>query len=244
MFYFVLLRFSFSRESDECEGQNTIKLPDGKCKCLDNFPFGNPYSKTGCYKCIDQCHEKAICAPPGKCKCIKGLVGDGKLRCDIPIPQIINVFPKQVSRAGGDVISINFTTESNYSAITGFCKFGNNQIIEGKVIDEYTINCIAPESALTAQRLSLSFDNISYTEEQIFIEFIDNSSLPAVQIVWQIWAVLLIAVFAIVVYFKMQKPEVVNENVSPDERVAFNKKAIKDPVLDLVAQNEDDETQD
>lgn len=244
MFYFVFLKFSASREADECEGQNTIRLPDGKCKCLDNFPFGDPNSKDGCYKCFDQCHEKAICSPPGKCKCIKGLVGDGKLRCEIPKPQMIDIYPKKVSKAGGDVISVNYTTETNYSAIKSFCKFGNNQIIEGKIVNEHIMNCVAPASTMSAQRLSISLDNVSFTDEQFFVEFLDINSKPVVQVVWQVWAVVLIVIFAAVIYFKLQKPKVEANNDSPDERVAFTKKAAKDPVIDLVTQNDKDNAQE
>ena len=236
-FSFVFLGFS-AIEPDECEGQNTIKTANGTCQCLPSFPFGDPNSKEGCYKCVDQCHEKAICAPPGRCKCIPGLIGDGKSKCDIPTPQILDVSPKQISKESKELINVAFTSETNYTAIKGFCKFGN-QIKEAVTITQNNVmKCLPPKSTLSAEKLSISFDNVSFSEDQIFIEFLDTAGKPPIQLVWQVWAVVLLIIIIIVIYTNIQKPAESKDKFSPEERVGF-KSQPKNPMNGLVDQGDD-----
>ena len=239
MFFIFSFYISFisSLESDECEGQNTLKLENGTCVCLPDFPFGNPYSKDGCFKCIDQCHEMAICAPPGKCKCINGLIGDGKTFCSIPNPQIVEVSPKKVQKDSKELVNVEFKTETNYTAIKGYCKFGNT-VYEAITVTDNVMKCITPKSSQTALRLSISFDNVTFTEDQIFIEFTDSAQKPSIQIVWQVWAVILLIIICGVIYTNFQKPAKEVDNFLPEERVGF-KSQPKNPMANLVSQEDD-----
>ena len=223
MFFFFsfYISFIFCLEADECEGQNTLKLENGTCVCLPDFPFGNPYSKDGCFKCIDQCHEKAICVPPGKCKCINGLIGDGKTSCSIPTPQIVEVSPKSVPKDSKELINVQYKSESNYTAIKGYCKFGNTVYEAITITDNNIMKCLSPKSTSNAQRLSISFDNVTFTEDQIFIEFVDTAPPPSIQIVWQVWAVILLIVICVVIYTNCQKTEKAADTFSPEEKVGF-----------------------
>ena len=237
MFYFFVLKI-LSIEHDECEGQNTIRDKDGNCHCLPDFPFGDPNSKDGCYKCLEQCHEKAICAPPGKCKCIQGLVGDGKTQCNFPTPQVIDVTPKQISKDSSELISVSFTTSSNYTALSGFCKIGNQIQKAISVTENNVMKCNPPKSTISAQRVSISFDNVTFSEEQFFIELSDAHYKPSIQIVWQVWAVVLMAVIAIVIYTNFQKSSKETDTFSPEERIGF-KSQPRNPMTQLVSQEDD-----
>jgi len=153
---------------EECSGFNTFYGNDGTCHCLAGYSLGDPFSAEGCYKCDDQCHEKAFCVYPGRCRCLKGWDGDGVKICKIPHPRIVSIAPKKLFFNKSVYIrydSMNFYVPSQF-----FCRFGNT-IVEGSIIEAGYAVCKAPASTESALRLSISFTVDDFQQDDVFIQY-------------------------------------------------------------------------
>lgn len=217
---------------DECQGPHTLAKGNGTCVCLPNFPFGNPYSKQGCYTCVDQCNDKALCIFPGKCACINGLVGDGIQNCSIPIPKLTSVDPVKISKSSITYITAEYEIPTNYTTISGFCKIGNT-ISKAVKITRSGFKCEVKPSDIPIQRVSISFDNNTWTEETFYIQFIDNYAPETFQIVWQIWVFVVIIIVGIYIFLRTQKVDDKKEEFTKDERQAFTAHG-KDPIINHI----------
>ncbi|EAY20097.1 hypothetical protein TVAG_366050 [Trichomonas vaginalis G3] len=207
-------------EYDECKGPNTYKDVNGTCTCLKNFPFGDPYSQQGCYVCNDQCHDNAKCIFPGKCECVDGLIGDGKSHCDLPIPKLLSVSPSKVSKINPTIITAEYEISSNFTAIAGYCRIGT-LISKAEKVSRREFKCKVIPSETPIQRVSISFDNISWTEEALYIQFIENYAPETFQIVWQVWIFVIIIVGGVYLYFRTKKVEEKAEQFTKEEKKKF-----------------------
>jgi len=209
-------------EKYECDGPNTFMDSNHKCACLDGFPYGDPSSSNGCWKCISQCHVNAVCSYPGKCVCAYGYIGDGTMICMIPKPVVSKVSPSQILLNSSYVVTVSFSVSTNFTAVEGFCRFGKT-IVPAEILGKDSAQCLAPKTSSPALRLSFSFDNISWSEEQIYIEYQNQEEKKSIVFVWQVWA-LAFAIISFVAIFSFCKAEapIAEKSDKKDERQAFN----------------------
>lgn len=217
------------KEFDECSGPNTLRDKDGNCTCLPNFPFGDPYSKQGCYICVEQCNERAICVFPGKCSCVNGLVGDGKKSCEYPIPKLVSVDPAKVQKNSAAEIDVKYAISTNFSAVYGYCKIGSTYSLAIRVSDN-TFTCKFLPTDIPIQRISISFDNKTWTEEQFYIQLLGADDYESFTIVWQVWIFVILIAAGIYYYFKSRKTPEQTANFTAEERQVFTSTR-KDPIM-------------
>ena len=170
-------------EFDECPGYNTIK-EDQKCRCLDSFIYGDPYSKKGCWKCINSCLPNASCVFPGRCQCREGLFGNGYSICRQPYLFILSI-SKTLYKENVE-IPINFTYHSefpevNFTSGAFYCKFESENSLsstkksitsnifysEGKILDAENElgQCLLPKLNNGVAKLYISIDNQTWNKE-------------------------------------------------------------------------------
>ncbi|EAY04348.1 hypothetical protein TVAG_069980 [Trichomonas vaginalis G3] len=167
-----------NRAVKECIGMNTFMDENHVCRCLPGFNFGDPVSKYGCYQCSLTCHKNGFCAHPGKCKCLKGLVGDGVLKCDIPIPTVTSVYPSIIRSQGFIDTQISYSLDVPYIPTEFWCKF-HNTIVKGELIQNGLGKCKAPPSNEHAVRVSISFDTVKYSESDVFLFYNQEAKIQA-----------------------------------------------------------------
>lgn len=160
--------------SSYCDGLNTVFAFNNECVCIDGFPFGDPESKEGCYRCDQKCHRLAKCEYPGKCVCISPYHGDG-INCVADIPQLTSVSPTNGSTLGGTDIEIYY----NYSTFndekipeTAYCRFGP-LVVRSESVSDSIITCKTPPHCAKPAFLSISFDTISWSKDDVFFNFVE-----------------------------------------------------------------------
>ena len=161
---------SLSNAIKECKGMNTYKDSNFVCRCLPGFPFGDPVSKQGCFRCDVQCHSKGFCEYPGVCKCFRGLVGDGVNSCTIPIPTVTGIYPNSVRPQGYIESRVTYYMDEPYTPTLFFCKFGDVPI-SGTYLQPGVGKCTVPPSKEYAVRVSISFDGENYTNSDVFLRY-------------------------------------------------------------------------
>ena len=154
----------------ECIGMNTYKDKKFVCRCLPGFPFGDPVSKEGCYRCDESCHSHGYCQYPGVCKCFRGLVGDGVHECNVPVPEVTGIYPSIVRPEGLIESRVTYYIDEPYTPSLFFCKFGV-VTVAGTLIQPGFGTCIIPPSAEHAVRVSLSFDGENYSSSDVFLRY-------------------------------------------------------------------------
>ncbi|OHT08619.1 hypothetical protein TRFO_22805 [Tritrichomonas foetus] len=212
---------------NDCPGPNTIRVK-GKCKCLKKFPFGDPDIESGCWKCNDQCDDNAVCVSPGKCQCKEGFDGDGVNKCDLPLPVIYEISPKNVNKNGNQNIHVFYEINNNFTYRKVFCKIGSAYSV-GTLISVKHVLCYLSritENDSTAFRVSLSFDNETWSKENIFV-FLNDGNLSRryrIQIVGQVW--IFFAIIGVILYWtlknKNKKEEKKMETLDRSEMESFN----------------------
>ena len=161
---------SLSNAVKECKGMNTYKDSEFVCRCLPGFPFGDPVSKEGCYRCDTECHSHGYCAYPGVCKCFRGLVGDGVTSCVVPIPQVTGVYPNLVRAAGYVEARITFFMDEPFTPKMFYCKFGDVPV-SGQFLQSGVGRCTVPPSKEYAVRVAISFDGENYSDSDVFLRY-------------------------------------------------------------------------
>lgn len=166
----LFLKFA---DSIQCKGPNTRLDISNNCVCIDGFPFGNPNSSEGCFKCDQRCHSNSICKYPGKCVCISPYYGDGVSNCIICRPHLYFVSPNSGPARGGTTIQIQYDCpESKNVPDVAYCKFGS-QIEKSLSVTNSTIICLTPKHASIPTPISISFDSVTWSKENVFFNFID-----------------------------------------------------------------------
>lgn len=179
---------------DECAGINTI-IVDNKCKCMDEFPFGDPNGK-GCYKCIDQCNESASCVYPGKCECEIGLYGDGITECYVPVPFVIDTPPSDLLSTGNEKVTIQIKPLPRFKPLKAYCKF-ENVVVTANSTNAHSITCISPKLNPGSYKIYVSFDNILYSSNYAFAQVTGTGFISVGKGIW----IILIAIIGVIVYY-------------------------------------------
>ena len=159
-----------SNETKECKGMNTFKDSSFVCHCLPGFPFGDPVSEQGCYRCDQECHSLGYCAYPGKCKCVRGYIGDGITSCEVPIPEVTGIFPNIAKPRGYQEARITYYMEESFTPTKFYCKFGNVQVV-GSALAPGVGVCTIPPSNEYAVRVSVTFDGYRYSNSDVFLRY-------------------------------------------------------------------------
>lgn len=172
----LLLQIIFQLTSSiECKGPNTVMAFNNECVCIDGFPYGNPMTNEGCYKCNKKCHKLSKCEYPGKCVCNPPYHGDGIDDCSLDIPHLISVSPNNGTTNGGTDIQIHYKY-SNYNNEStpknAFCRFGS-LVVRSKSVSDTLIICQTPPHRAKPAFLSISFDTFSWSKEDVFFNFIE-----------------------------------------------------------------------
>ena len=173
MFIFLYL-FRQLTASRKCEGSNTVLAFTNECVCIDGFPYGDPNSKEGCYKCEQKCHRLSKCEYPGKCVCVPPYHGDG-VNCAADIPRLTSFSPKNGTTHGGTNIQIHYSYSSfNNDKLPdfAFCRFGT-LVVRSESVTDTIITCQSPPHCAKPAFLSISFDTISWSEDDVFFNFIE-----------------------------------------------------------------------
>ena len=214
----VVISSSKSQVIIVCNGPNTRKGPNGLCECVEGFEYGDPFSRYGCYHCLQKCHEKASCKYPGKCVCDNGMIGDGTKQCQIPLPVMIDVEPKTVTAKGGDILLVQYFTESNYTQSHGYCKFGST-IVKGNISNQGELKCMVPPSSVKGQKVSVSFDSDKWSTKSVVLMYKKEFNL--VKFLIQIGVVVLIIAGCVIYYFTREKEQLNSEIDQKAEKAPF-----------------------
>lgn len=214
LFAFQLKAEIQNNYNEPCIGPNTFRDKDGECECTKEFPYGDPDSKEGCFKCDIHCHKNAICGGMNKCVCKPSFIGDGISSC-IPIfPLPINVKPNAGSFHGHYLV--NITLENETSSSTVYCRFGNI-IVAGKMLNKKIISCLAPSGYLGKIELRVSnnpndwnLPGISF--EYKFYAFCEYGIITAEIIVI---IIILIVVIVSILFFKEKLSSTNQDDLQP-----------------------------
>ena len=133
------------------------KLEGDYCECYDEFPYGKPQSKEGCFKCVEQCSDWATCEYPGECQCYSGYVGDGK-NCSMLVPNIAGI---------NDDIKGYLKVLLDYSGDThiyqGFCRFGD-EVVKAEEADDHHFLCRMKTKIVQPTSLQISANGKDWTD--------------------------------------------------------------------------------
>lgn len=166
------LFFLLIRQFRACSSPNTVLSFTGKCVCIDGFPYGDPTSKEGCYKCDRKCHPLATCNFPGSCTCPQLYLGDGITSCQRNIPKIKSIYPLSGPSTGGTVVTINYEYSLSDDEVVdkAFCQFGS-LIVNAENVTNSTITCISPPHNPTPAFVSILFDPLVKSQDEVFFEY-------------------------------------------------------------------------
>ncbi|OHT17478.1 hypothetical protein TRFO_02499 [Tritrichomonas foetus] len=174
LFIYCLLGFVFSAKENSltnCTNPNTVLDWMNKCVCIDGYPHGDPNSPEGCFKCEETCHFYAKCIFPGKCDCIDPYKGDGVLKCEVEIPHLISISPDSGSTDGGTLVNISYTYQNAPQPKKyAYIKFGALIVHSDEVTSNY-ITCRAPARQSHSVVVSISFDTIGWSKEEVFFKY-------------------------------------------------------------------------
>lgn len=157
---------------ESCEAPNTVKSQSGSCVCMDGFPYGDPNSSNGCWKCDSACGRNAACQYPGVCKCNPFYVGDG-FSCQLDLPEIVDFSPESGPGTGGTNVTIHYKF-SRTLVSQGYCRFGRYSVIGTVDTDKHSLVCLSPPGASHVHPLSISFDGIAWSKDNTFFKYVDS----------------------------------------------------------------------
>ena len=194
-----------------CEGPNTIRSPDGSCKCSPGFEFGDPAAENGCWSYESKCHRDATCHYSGKCLCKNGFIGDGIHSCKKVVPSIKEIVPTKGRHIGGEQIRVFYKADSSTETISSiYCKFGQD-IIEGQVETNDSALCITPRGEGDSNTdFQVSFSGNDWSNTVKFNFYNETTKIRRKVIYGSI-------VFIIVVILSLLKRRVTN-NASGEQR--------------------------
>ena len=151
----LLGRLAWSQASaNRCIGNHTVRSSSGECECEPGFPFGDPDSEIGCFRCVKPCSDGSICVKMDVCACKPGYQQVGP-RCVPHFPLPSNVSPSGGVFSGGYPVLVRLSAPSNVSQV--FCRFGD-VIVAGRMRNNLTIQCNAPAGRPGACELRVSSD--------------------------------------------------------------------------------------
>ena len=174
---YISLFFIFKHaNSIECKGFNTVMAFNNECVCVDGFPYGDPNSDEGCYRCNENCHKLSKCEYPGKCVCTPPYHGDGIFDCSLDIPSLISFSPSNGTTNGGTNIQIHFAYSNNNkekNPDVAYCRFGA-LVVRSESVSDTIITCQTPPHRAKPAFLSISFDTITWSKDDVFFNFVDE----------------------------------------------------------------------
>ena len=191
-----------SEESYDCPGNNTFIDSDGLCACLPGFPFGDPYSETGCFNCNKTCHLYGECIETNICACKPGYVGNGESHCEPRFPLPISLTPSNCSINGGTKILIELENEtSNIENI--FCKFGTTMVL-GYMVTNKTLICIAPVGETGKIEVKVSDDSNDWNLPGIYFQYLQNDQIYIDYLITAVACFVIILIVVLTIYILNQ----------------------------------------
>jgi hypothetical protein len=135
-------------------------------------------------RCNNKCHEKALCQSNGECVCHHPYVGDGVKGCVLLGPFLEDVAPRSVPARGAGKVFISVANMSRDLSHTVFCKFGAT-VVRGTIMSRNMVSCLAPPVKAGLHDCFLSFENDSWTNSSVSINFYEPSHVfPLVVILY------------------------------------------------------------
>jgi hypothetical protein len=155
-----------------CKAPHTVLALGRKCVCRDGYPYGDPDSAEGCFRCQSQCHSSATCQHPGKCVCDEGYDGDGVSACELVVPEILSIAPAKGPMTGGTFVFVQYQYSLQIFP-TPMCRFGSRYVDGILHPENNTIACLSPPGPPVSQFLSISFNGIGWSRSQFSFAFED-----------------------------------------------------------------------
>jgi hypothetical protein len=151
---------------EPCPGPNTFRNAYGFCSCLNDFPYGEPDTEKGCWKCDPFCHAFAACLYPGLCQCEPRYHGNGVDRCDPILPQILSISPKEGYSEEQTTVNVSyaFDVQGDTERKAAYCRFGLIYHTAEVVTASY-IQCVAPPRPPQQVNLAISFDAVHWSTD-------------------------------------------------------------------------------
>lgn len=149
-----------------CRGKHIIITTNRQCKCMEQYPFGDPYSDEGCFSCNPVCHPDALCVSPDKCKCKAGFLGDGVYNCTKPIPELLSMDRQTCIAGGEDLLLLKVGSPENFTPPTAFCNFGP-RIVEAVTFNASYFACKCPDMLPAETHARVSYDGDLWSLESI-----------------------------------------------------------------------------
>ena len=204
---------------DKCLNPNTHKTYEGTCECDYGYSNGDPYAPEGCYRCNRECHDNSICVYPGKCACMHGYVENSVKKCVLPAPHLLSAEPNPVYADGYETVRFSYYTSPNFTALGGFCKFGSVSVI-AKISEEGRMVCTVPKLKAVAVRAFISFDNVSWSSEELIIRIFPSPQ--GLRIYYLVVVILLITLFTVRYKNYKRKSRVDEENLLTPHIFQYN----------------------
>jgi hypothetical protein len=156
--------------SRPCPHPHTIRGDSGDCECRTDFPWGDPHSSPGCWKCSDRCAFHGQCVYPGRCECLNFFRGDGIIECRPLLPQILAISPSTGRSDESTLIDISFVynpSDEEWKRVRPSCRFGL-LTVEACNVTNSSLRCLAPPQDPHPVDVAISFDSV-YLSRDIFI---------------------------------------------------------------------------
>jgi hypothetical protein len=149
-------------------GPNTVRNSHGFCSRLADFPYGEPDTKNGCWRCDPFCHGFAACLYPGVCQCEPRYRGNGADRCDPILPQVLAISPREGYSEQPTAVNVSyaFDVRGDAEPKAAYCRFGLIYHTAEAVTPSH-IQCVAPPQPPQQVNLAISFDAVHWSTEQL-----------------------------------------------------------------------------
>jgi hypothetical protein len=158
---------AFDPPSEPCPGPNSFRNIYGYCDCVDDFPYGEPDTALGCWKCEPFCHGFATCKHPGICECEPHYRGNGIDKCEPILPQILSIAPIEGFSDVPTRVNVSYLFEGQHDArlkLVAYCRFGLIPVTAERVTDTM-IQCVAPARPPQQVIVAISFDSTHWSRE-------------------------------------------------------------------------------
>lgn len=205
------VRLSARFEDVEC-GKNSFVNETGGCQCSSQFPFGDPYSGTGCWGCNPPCDQNAECYASDQCRCLPGFIGDGLDICEKPIPKILKITPTKGSVSGGDFVKLFIESPPDYTVTQAFCRFGPVSV-QAQFANTSDVHCLVPPNRPGNAKIGVSFDGSKWSRGSHQFTYERETKSSYMCIAGCIFGALVILIFAILWWYFDRNTDIDEESL-------------------------------
>ena len=170
-----------------------------QCECFPGFPYGDPESKPGCWRCENVCHQNAVCRYPGRCVCPRGYHGDGISRCDKITLNLLNINQTVGKASGNDSVLLKYEYKNGRKTKAMFCRFGSTYV-QAESFTESTILCKTPHLMPGTYKVAISYNGDMWSKSNFTFKFVDDDEYDNVVLIIAIIAFVFISIIVFSFY--------------------------------------------